>query len=87
MGRSLDARVAALEACVPGRDRPLVIWRTVRSPGELGLPIWHAQAAGRAFDRSDGESEQAFRARVNEATARAGCDFVVRVLADVRREV
>lgn len=74
-----------LEARVPGADRLLVIWRTVRAPGELDLQIWHAQAEGRSFDRQDDECEQAIRARVNEALVRAGSDGLVRVLADVGR--
>lgn len=85
MRRSLEGRVADLEARVPARDSPWMIWRTVRAPGELGLPIWQAQAQGRAFTRPDDESEQTFRARVNEAMAGDGGLAAVRVLAGVRR--
>jgi hypothetical protein len=62
-----------------------MIWRTVRAPGELALPIWQAQAEGRAFNRRDDETEHAFRTRVNEAMARDGGLTAVRVQADVRR--
>ena len=81
---SIDRRLAALEAITSG-DKSLVIWRVLRGPGEVELPVICSTFDDVTLVRAIEESEDDFRQRVSlTAVGQAAGRPAVRVLADVR---